>query len=185
LRKFDDSKDGRERFLRGLLIVLSSGVLASVLLLVVLSVAGILLVFAGNTAIPASDDTRSFVVGAVVIVALFQLGQRIAVWRWISWDIRERRALRRDPGARPHRNWIRLQAILMGVLALLGAILVAFGNKEGTGLIGDRGPWLFAFVAGLLFVVIVSIGKDVVDSDIDVVDKDSTIVPDRPGPSAG
>jgi hypothetical protein len=185
LRKFDESKSRWERFLRGGLIVLSSAVLASVLLLVVLTAVGFAFVFAGNNAVPSSDETRRFVVGALVIIVLFQLGQRIAVWRWISWDIRERRALRRDPRATPHRNWVRLQAILMGVLALVGAILVAFGNQDGSGLIGDRGPWLFAFFAGLLFVVVVSIGKDVVDSDIDVLDKDSAVMPDRPGPSAG
>jgi hypothetical protein len=185
LRRFEGSDDGRERFLRALLIVLSSAVLASVLLLVVLTVAGFVFVFAGNKDIPSSDATRRFIVGAVVIVVLFQLGQRVAIWRWISWDIRERRALRRDPRAEPHRNWVRLQAVLMGTLALIGAILVAVGNPDGTGLIGDRGPWLFAFFAILLFVVVVSIGKDVVDSDIDVLDKDSAIMPERPGPSAG
>jgi hypothetical protein len=186
LRQFEDSDDGRERFLRGLLIVLSSAVLATVLLLVVLTVVGFVVVFAGNNAIPSSDATRRFIVGALLILVLFQAIQRVGVWRWLSWDIRERRALRRNPQAKPYRNWVRFQAILLWALAIIGAILVALGSPGADGLIGDRGPWLFAFFAVLLFAIVVSIGKDVVDSDIDTLDKDSAaVMPEHVGKAAG
>ncbi len=186
LRRLDGSDDPLERFVRGWLIVLSSAVLAAVLLLLVVTVFGFILVFAGNKAVPTPEATRAFVVGAVLILVLFQTAQRVGVWRWIAWDIRERRTLRRNPQAEPYRNWIRFQAVLLGLLAVIGAILVAFGDPDGKGLIGDRGPWLFAFFAILIAVVMMSVGKDVVDADIETVDRDaSTLVPQQVSKAPG
>ena len=173
LRQLEGSARERERFERGLLIILSSAVLAILLLLVVATALGVVLVFAGNKAVPAPDATRQFVVGALLILVFFQAGQRIGVWRWVAWDLRERRALRRNPQAEPYRNWIRVQAILLGLGAVVGAVLVALGNPEG--------PWLILLFAIVVFVVVVSIGKDVVDNDIDTLDKDTpAVIPASP-----
>ena len=184
MRGLEGNTRWSDRFTRGMLIVLSSTVLATVLLALMVIVVGVVLVMAGNDAIPASDSTRSFVIGGLVILLLFQAGQRIGVWRWISWDLHERHTLRRDPQAEPYRNWIRLQSILLAVDALIGAILVALGNEDRSGWIGDRGPWLFAFFALLIAIVIMSIGKDVVDSDIDDFDRRAAaVVPPVVGPA--
>ena len=56
---------------------------------------------------------------------------------------------------------------------VVGAVLVALGNPEG--------PWLILLFAIVVFVVVVSIGKDVVDNDIDTLDKDTpAVIPASP-----
>jgi hypothetical protein len=164
-----------DRFLRDAVIVASAVVLGFVLLVVLAAIVGVVLVFAGNAAVTDSDGIRELVLGSIVVVAGFQLIQQLGIWRWNSWDARERRALRRRPVAYPFRTWVYFLATALAAIAALAALTVALAGPTA---------WLVALGGLILLVVVLSVGKDVVDNDIDTGDP-TMVVPDVKGPAAG
>ncbi len=172
-----------DRFLRDLLIVGSAVGLGLVILVLLATIVGVVLVFAGNAAVGTSEDTRVAVLGAIVVLVGFQALQRLGIWRWDSWDARERRALRRRPLAYPHRYWVYFLAASLCAIGLIGA-LVTMAGPTWTPPILDRNGWLAAAAVLALFVLILSVGKDVVDNDIDTGEP-ATVTPPSPGPAAG
>jgi hypothetical protein len=171
--------DGRtaygDRFVRDALIVGSAFFLAFVLLIVLAALVGVVLVLAGNAAAAESDLTRDLVLGSIVVLVAFQVIQGLGIWRWNSWDARERRALRRRPLGRPHRIWAYGLAGTLAAIAALGALIVALGGPTGL---------LVALGVLILLVVVLSVGKDVVDNDVDSGEP-MAVVPDVTGPAAG
>jgi hypothetical protein len=171
--------DGRtaygDRFVRDALIVGSAFFLAFVLLIVLAALVGVVLVLAGNAAAAESDLTRDLVLGSIVVLVAFQVIQGLGIWRWNSWDARERRTLRRRPLGRPHRIWAYGLAGTLAAIAALGALIVALGGPTGL---------LVALGVLILLVVVLSVGKDVVDNDVDSGEP-MAVVPDVTGPAAG
>jgi len=176
-------------------IALSAVFLGAVLLLLSVATLGVVLVYAGNAAIPtASATTRSFVVGAVAVLGLFTILQRLGEWRWDSWDARERQALRRNPLESPSRWWPTIVALLFTAVAFVGAILVATGTEGALLPLVDRETWLMIVAGATVVLIFVAIGKDVVDNDVgsDARLTGSTgspspysVQPPAPGPGAG
>ena len=164
-----------DRFVRDVLIVGSAFVLAFVLLVLLAAVVGVVLVLAGNAAAPESDLTRELVLGSIVVIVAFQVIQGLGIWRWNSWDARERRALRRRPLDYPFRNWAYFLAVVLASIAALGAFIVALGGATAS---------LVALGLLILLVVVVSVGKDVVDNDVDTGEP-MAVVPEISGPAAG
>jgi uncharacterized membrane protein YbhN (UPF0104 family) len=146
-----------------------------VLLIVLAALVGVVLVLAGNAAAAESDLTRDLVLGSIVVLVAFQVIQGLGIWRWNSWDARERRALRRRPLGRPHRIWAYGLAGTLAAIAALGALIVALGGPTGL---------LVALGVLILLVVVLSVGKDVVDNDVDSGEP-MAVVPDVSGPAAG
>jgi len=164
-----------DRFERDALIVLSAIFLAVVLLALLGALVGVVLVFAGNAAATDSDRTRELVLGSIVAIAGFQVIQRLGIWRWDSWDVRERRALRRRPMDAPFRTWAYFLAVALAAIASLAALVVALGGSSAA---------LVALGVMILLVVVLSVGKDVVDNDIDTGEP-TGVVPGVSGPAAG
>jgi hypothetical protein len=183
IRRLEGKAGYADRFLRDLLIVASAVGLALVILVVIALVVSVALVFAGNSAVGSSEATRLTVLGAIVILVGFQLLQRLGIWRWDSWDARERRALRRRPLVYPFRNWVYFLAISLSAIGLVGALVTLAGPAWGPPLL-DRNGWLATLGVLTLLVVVLSVGKDVVDSDIDTGEP-TAIIPPSPGPAAG
>jgi hypothetical protein len=157
-------------FVRGGAILMSAAFLGGLLVLLAVATLGVILVFAGSNARPAAEveTVRTFVVGALVVLVLFSLLQRVGSWRWASWDVRERYALRREPLKHHSRGWAMLIAGGGSVIAVLAAILVAVGTDGRSLPILDRGGWTM-FVIGLTIgLIVLAIGKDVVDNDVEV-----------------
>jgi hypothetical protein len=155
-----------DRLLRDALIVASAVFLAFVLLVLIAALVGVGLVFAGNAAVAGSEAIRQLVLGSIVVLVAFQAIQRLGIWRWDSWDERERRALRRRPLDYPFRNWAYFLAVALGVIAALAAFVVTMAGPTAT-LLLSRDGWLATLGALILLVVVLSVGKDVVDNDID------------------
>jgi hypothetical protein len=164
-----------DRFVRDALIVGSAFFLAFVLLVLLAGIVGVVLVLAGNAAAADSDGTRELVLGSIVVIVAFQVIQGLGIWRWNSWDSRERRALRRRPLVSPFRNWVYFLAVVLASIAALGALIVALGGATAS---------FVALGALILFVVVLSVGKDVVDNDVDTGEP-MAVVPDVTGPAAG
>jgi hypothetical protein len=164
-----------DRFVRDALIVGSAFTLAFVLLVVLAAAVGVVLVLAGNAAVADPDRTRELVLGAIVVVVGFQVIQGLGIWRWNSWDARERRALRRRPLAEPHRIWAYGLAVALAAIAGLGALIVALDGPTA---------WLVALGVLILLLAVVSVGKDVVDNDVDSGEP-TAIIPEVSGPPAG
>jgi hypothetical protein len=175
----------RDRFVRDGLIVVSALFLASVFLFVLVGLVGVLLVFAGNGAASDSDGTRLLLLGAIVVLGGFQVIQRLGTWRWDSWDERERRALRRRPTSYPFRNWAYILTLMLSVVAILAALVVALTGPNWTPPLLTGDGWVIAFCGLVLLVVVISVGKDVVDNDIDTAAEAVAIVPNVTGPAAG
>jgi hypothetical protein len=158
---------------RDALIVGSAFFLAFVLLVVLAALVGVALVLAGNAAAADSDLTRELVLGSIVVLVAFQVIQGLGIWRWNSWDARERRALRRRPLGRPPDLGLR-PAGALAAIAALGALVVALGGTTTA---------LVALGVLVLLVVVVSVGKDVVDNDVDTGEP-MAVVPDVTGLAA-
>ena len=183
IRDLDGRAAYADRFLRDLLIVASAVGLAMVILFVLTAIVGIALVFAGNAAVGSSEGTRLSILGALVVFAGFQVLQGLGIWRWDSWDARERRALRRRPLAYPFRNWVYFLAVTLSAIGLIGGLVTLAGPQWAPPIL-DRDGWLGALAGLTLLVVVLSVGKDVVDNDIDTGDQ-AVVVPPAPGPAAG
>jgi hypothetical protein len=164
-----------DRFVRDALIVGSAFFLAIVLLVLLAAMVGVALVLAGNAAVADSDLTRELVLGSIVVLVAFQVIQGLGIWRWNSWDSRERRALRRRPLDYPFRNWVYFLAVVLATIAALGAFVVALGGSTTS---------LAALAVLVVLVVVLSVGKDVVDNDVDTGEP-TTVVPEITGPAAG
>ena len=164
-----------DRFLRDALIAASAIFLAFVLLALLAAIVGVVLVFAGNAAVAHADEIRALVLGSIVVIVAFQLIQQLGIWRWNSWDARERRALRRRPLDHPFRNWAYFLAVALSAIATLAALIVALAGPAS---------WLVALGVLILLVVVLSVGKDVVDNDVDTGEP-AMVVPDVKGPAAG
>lgn len=147
----------RNRAARDILIVLSAAFLGVFLLLLLAVVVAVVLVFAGNSAAAHADDTRRFILGAIVLLLGFQLLGRLGTWRWDSWDIRERRALRRRPTTYPFRYWTYILLTMLATAAVAAALIAALGLESE----------LLRLGIFILLIVVLSVGKDVVDNDID------------------
>ncbi|HEX5588959.1 MAG TPA: hypothetical protein VFX65_01550 [Candidatus Limnocylindrales bacterium] len=175
IRRLEGSQGYPDRFLRDAVIVASAIFLAAVLLVLIAAIVGVVLVFAGNAAVPRSDEIRELVLGSIVVLVAFQLIQRLGIWRWDAWDVRERRALRRRPLDAPFRGWAYFLAAALVGIAVLGALIVALAGPSG---------WIAALGGLVLLVVVLSVGKDVVDNDVDTGEP-SVVVPEVKGPAAG
>jgi hypothetical protein len=175
LRKRLRMTRGRSGFLlqaaRLAAIVGSTLFLGSIVVGLVLVAVGVLLVFAGNSALPdRGDSLRAFVLGGVVIVILFRALDRLGQWRWETWDVRERRALRQQPSVRPARGWPAVVAATLTVAAIGSAIIAAVGVKGATLWGLPRDQVLGAIALLVVAIIAVTLAKDVVDNDIDVDD---------------
>jgi hypothetical protein len=164
-----------DRFLRDATIVASTIFLAAVLLALIVALVGVVLVFAGNAAGADADEVRRLVLGSIVVLVAFQAIQRLGIWRWNAWDVRERRALRRHPLDYPFRNWTWFLAAALAAIAMLAAVIVALTAATA---------WLATLGVLILLVVVLSVGKDVVDNDVDTGEP-VAVVPDVGGPAAG
>jgi hypothetical protein len=154
-----------DRFVRDALITASGVFLGLVVLLLGGAVFAVVLVFAGNDAVPAAGDTRRFIVGALVVLLAFSLLGRIGGWRWDAWDGRERRLLRRSLTPRTQRVWVLAVATALTVVAAIGALIVALGTPGASLPLLERPAWVAVLVVAVLLIVVVSLGKDVVDND--------------------
>jgi hypothetical protein len=170
---------------RGGAIFLSALFLGGLLVLLAAATLGVALVYAGSNARPTTDvqAVREFVVGAVVVLILFNLLQRIGGWRWNSWDVRERFTLRRNPLPRPSRWWATFVGITLTVIALLAATLIATGTEGAQLPVWNRDAWTTVVLGLVALLIVLAIGKDVVDNDVEV---DGRLTGSRAdGPSAG
>lgn len=156
---------------RGFAILASAAFLGGLLIVMTAATIGVVLVYAGSNADAVKDNVariREFVVGAFVVLGLFSALQRLGSWRWNSWDVRERFSLRRDPIRRPSRWWATLVSAWLTLIGVLGAILVALGSDFIKLPISDRDGFtgfILILTAGL---ILLAIGKDVVDNDVEV-----------------
>jgi hypothetical protein len=175
IERLEGNRGYGDRFLRDLFIVASAVFLALVLLVLIAALVGVALVFAGNAAVGRSDEIRGLVLGSIVVVIVFQLIQRLGIWRWDAWDVRERRALRRRPLVYPFRNWTYFLAAALASIATLAALIAALTAST---------TWLVVLGGLILMVILISVGKDVVDNDIDTGEP-LAVVPEVTGPAAG
>jgi hypothetical protein len=155
---------------RGLAILLSAAFLGGLLVLMTAATIGVVLLFTGSDARPAAEveSIREFVVGAAVALGLFSLLQKIGTWRWNSWDVRERFALRKAPLRRPSRYWASIVGVALTVITVLGAILVAVGTEDAALPLWNRDGWTMLVIGLAVGLIVLSIGKDVVDNDVEV-----------------
>jgi hypothetical protein len=170
LRQPSRDRGRAAKLFRALAIAFSALFLGGLLVLMVAATLGVVLVFAGSDARPAADveRVRVFVVGAFVVLGLFNLLQRVGGWRWNSWDVRERFTLRRNPLPSPSRIWATFVAAGLTVIAIIGAVLVAVGTDNANLPLVDRDGWTSIVVAVTIGLIVLSIGKDVVDNDVEV-----------------
>jgi hypothetical protein len=165
IRKLRPRHGLRDRFERDALITASGVFLGLVVLLLAVAAFAVVLVFAGNDAVPASGDTRRFIIGALVVLLAFSVLGRVGGWRWDAWDARERRLLRRSLEPQTQRVWVLAVATALTVVAALGALVVALGTPGASLPLLGRPAWLAVLGIALLLIVVVSLGKDVVDND--------------------
>lgn len=167
LRQFQGGDELGGRFRRDGLISLSSFVLGLLLIGLVVATLGTVLVFI-RADDPASRDTERFVIGAVVVMLGFRLLTRLGTWRWDSWDARERRALRLNPLKKPFRVWPYILGIMLALVAFGATLFVAFGGEQSSWLAVSRDGWALLLGFSILLIVVLSLGKDIVDNDIDL-----------------
>ena len=192
LRRLEADDRLGARFLRDVLISLSSAVLGALLIGMVLAVVGIVVVLIRADSENALSSER-FVLGAIAVLFVFRGLTKVGTWRWDSWDARERRALRRNPQRSPHRAWPYTLAVVLSVTALLATMLVAFGHDRFEWLTLGRDKWLGVLAIIVLLIVVVCLGKDTVDNDLDQGGgggssrrtEGTTTVPADPRPAAG
>ena len=167
IRQLQGSRRLRDRASRVALVTLAALTLAAVLIGSVVAAVGVLLVLAANVAVDDSNATRTFALGAVLVLVAFNFVARLGTWRWDVWDRRERRMARRNPSAEPHRGWAFLQALLLTIPLVLGAMVVAFGTSNWRLAGADRGTHLAVIGVVLLLIGMIGVARDVVDSDTD------------------
>jgi hypothetical protein len=163
---------------RSLVITASALFLGAVLIALIGLVIGIVLVVVDGS--PEHLDTERFVVGAIAILVAFRLLTSLGTWRWNTWDARERRFLRQRPLENPGRTWPFLVSLVLTLIAFAATLLVALGAEGSSWLGRDRNTWIVIIGAAIVAVVLVSLGKDIVDSDITVASR-----PDAGGGDAG
>jgi hypothetical protein len=114
------------------------------------------------------QSIREFVVGAFVTLGVFNLLQRVGGWRWSSWDVRERFGLRRAPLRIPSRWWAMFVASVLTVIGVVTAILVAVATDSAGLPVFDRTGWVIVIVLVTAALIVLTIGKDVVDNDVEI-----------------
>jgi hypothetical protein len=186
LRRTEPNLRRRVRWKRNAAIAVSSVVLGAILLMLMLVVVGIVFVVVDGS--KDHLETEQFIFGSVLILVAFHLLARIGVWRWDVWDIRERQYLRRWPTGRPPRLWpLTLGLILLGI-ASAAAIVVATGTSTP---LAPQDVWIVVISGLIVAVVLISIGKDIVDHDIAVPanessqGQESTMIPSGSGRGPG
>jgi hypothetical protein len=166
LRRRPDRSSARSELGRDLLITVSSLVLAGLLIALIAVAVGVILVVVDGSS--AHRDTERFVVGAITVLVGFRLVTRLGTWRWDSWDARERQQLRRAPLAAPARGWPYVLAVVLSLIAFGVTLVVALGAEGSSWLTIDRNTWLVLIGGAILVVVVICLGKDIVDNDISV-----------------
>jgi len=195
LRTFHGRPGIAARFWRDLLITLSAIVLASLLIVMLLALIGVILVVV-RADTQTTLDTERFVIGALGILIAFRLLTRLGTWRWDSWDARERRSLRRAPLTPPFRAWPYLLATVLSITAFAATLLVALGDQNFTWLGVPRESWIGVLLVVIVLIVVVCLGKDIVDNDMSEVGGDGggsgegnmdapPVQPSDPGRAAG
>jgi hypothetical protein len=188
IRKLQGSHVPSERALRVLLVSASAVVLAAVLVGVVVASIGVVLVLAGNTVIDDSEATRKFALGVVLVLVAFNFMARLGTWRWGVWDRRERRLARRAPLVDPNRGWAFLQALLLSIPLVLGALVVSFGTPTWRIAGLDRGGMLTVIGVVLVLIGMISVARDVVESDTEGLERDGAtgpVLPSQTPPAPG
>lgn len=188
IRQLQGSSRSMDRATRVGLVSIAALALAAVLVGSVVAAIGVLLVLAGNVAVDDSDATRQFALGAVLVLAAFNLVARLGTWRWDVLDRRERRLARRDPLVEPHRGWAFLQALLLSLPLALGAIVVSFGTSSWRLAGADRAAWLAVIGAILLLIGMIGVARDVVDNDTEGMERgteDASVLPSDTTPAPG
>ena len=153
--------------LRIIAIAFSALFLAALLVALAGASLGVILVYTGSASRPDSEATRTFVVGAVVVLGLFRLLQRVGEWRWDAWDIRERQQLRREPLKCPGRGWSIVIASMLSAIAIAAAIAVAIGTPATFSGSVTREMAFWGLIAATIVLSAITIAKDVVDNDVD------------------
>ena len=156
--------------IRAATIFLSAAFLGGLLFLMAAATLGVVLVYAGSNARSPAEvqSIREFVVGAFVALGVFNGLQRIGGWRWAAWDVRERFALRGAPLQLPSRWWAMFVAVVLTVIGIVTAILVAVGTDNASLPFFDRTGWTIALATLTAALIVLTIGKDVVDNDVEV-----------------
>jgi hypothetical protein len=165
------ASDKRARQLGGALLkAFSTLVLAIILAALVVIAVAVVLVFAGNSdaGVEESASRRLLLIGSITVLLASRLVTRFGTWRWDSWDVRERTAIRRAPDAASDRRWPAFEAVVLAGLASLGAAVIAFGAHDWQWLGLDRNRWLFVFALGIVAVAMLGVARDVVESDTEV-----------------
>jgi hypothetical protein len=188
IRRLQGKTAAGDRAKRIFLVSASAVVLAGLLVGVVVASIGMALVLAGNTAIDDSDATRRFALGVVLVLVAFNFMARLGTWRWDVWDRRERRQARRRPLIEPNRAWAFLQAFLLLIPLVLGAFVVSFGTStwQVAGL--DRGGVLTVIGVVLVLIGMISVARDVVESDTEGPVRGgeaAPVMPSQTPPAAG
>ena len=155
---------------RAIAIFLAAAFLGGLLFLMAAATIGVVLVYAGSDARPAAEVVaiREFVLGAFVTLGVFNALQRVGGWRWSSWDVRERFALRQAPLRIPSRWWAMFVATVLTVIGIATAILIAIGTDSASLPIFDRTGWVIVLALVTVGLIVLTIGKDVVDNDVEV-----------------
>jgi hypothetical protein len=169
LRRRDRRVGLTAELVRGGLLVLSAIFLAVLLVLFSVALFSMSLVFSGIVGRDSIETTfaRDFVLGSIVTLLIFTIFQRVGGWRWSTWDVRERFTLRHNPLVRPTRWWVSLVGLLITAIVLLSAWLIAVG-APGAELPGpNREGWMWTVAVLFSFLILVTIGKDVVDNDVE------------------
>ena len=175
-----------------LLVIASALILALVLIALIGVVLGVVLVIVDGTTSTVHRNIERFVVGALAVMFAFRLLTQLGSWRWNVWDVRERRRLRRSPMHGPTRGWPYFLTGVLTAIAFAATLLVALG-AEGSSWLGlPRDTWIFLIGAAIAAVILVCLGKDIVDNDITVAstptggaDTGSPAAVSTPEPSKG
>jgi hypothetical protein len=170
-------------------IALSALVLGAVLITILVIILGVALVIIDGG--EHNSTIQRFVIGAITTLFAFSLLGRLGNWRWNIWDVRERQTLRRKPMELPSRRWPWFIAIVLTAIVFAAASIVALGADGSSWLGVERDTWLVGVGMAIFLVVIFSLAKDVVDSDIDsesidtVATEPATLSTDEPRPAPG
>jgi uncharacterized membrane protein YidH (DUF202 family) len=172
------------------LISLSSIFLGFLVFVMSILALGVALVLIDSSTAERAHVQR-FVLGAIAMLVAFNLLGRVGIWRWDAWDARERKSLRRKPLTRPGRTWPYVLTVLLTVTAVAAAVLVAIGTPTVDSEDFDATTWVAIVVGAIIGLVLLSLGKDIVDNDI-AVDAgpaagsgEGTVSPPPGGPAAG